>query len=56
MKLVVKYLIITMLFLASALSLAATELDGSKTASADSSIIEHFAIYYKVDKIGRAHV
>ena len=49
MKLVVKYLIITILFLTSALSLAATELDGSKTASADSSIIEHFAIYYKVD-------
>ena len=51
MKLVVKYLIITILFLTSVLSLSASELDGSNKATADSSIIEHFAIYYKVDSI-----
>ena len=51
MKLVVKYLIITVLFIASALSLSANEQNVSNTATADSSIIEHFAIYYKVDSI-----
>ena len=51
MKLVGKYLIITVLALACALSLSATEHEFSKTHKTDSSITIDFQIFYKVDSI-----
>ena len=51
MKLVGKYLIITMLAFASSFSLSAKEEEASKTHDSDSSITLDFQIYYKVDSI-----